>query len=95
MKKKCRIRAITPYASLNKVIADIAGKYEDIELEIYEGDLAAGVDIAYRMRNAGTVCEIMNVELPMVTIENDYKADKTCSWPTVCMTGSMKDAPYL
>ena len=131
MKKKCRILAITPYASLNKVIADIAGKYEDIELEIYEGDLAAGVDIAYRMRNAGfdvilsrgttalriesqmdipvvdigysgydmyramtmgismlpnpvilvsdalardagTVCEIMNVELPMVTIENDY-----------------------
>ncbi len=25
MKKKCRILAITPYASLNKVIADIAG----------------------------------------------------------------------
>lgn len=131
MNRKCRILAITPYASLNKVIADIAGKYENIELEIYEGDLAAGVDIAYRMRNAGfdvilsrgttalriesqmdipvvdigysgydmyramtmgismlsdpvilvsdalesdarTVCQIMNVELPMVTIENDY-----------------------
>lgn len=49
--RKTRILAIVPYMAMKPAMAKLAEKREDIELDIYVGDLKEGVDIVNSLRS--------------------------------------------